>query len=164
MFKERWRYLLLIFLILAVLLYPLAVLEVRDEKTGKIIIRRKVSSGDTFEFRYIHSVEKVPVRGFFIITPGGMIKPTETQFPSYGAGLPSAGDEVKLQKDRLIATTKSQEMEKFSFIVSPFTHPSLILKDERFDFSSLKEGKVVGIEVKRYPIGGMLIPYGRSRH
>jgi hypothetical protein len=164
MFRERWGYLLLIFLVLAVVLYPLTALEVRDEKTGKVIIRRKVSSGDTFEFRYIHSVEKVPVTGFFMITPGRMIKPTETQFPSYGAGLPSAGDEVKLQKDRLIATPRSQEMEKFSFFVSPFTQPSLVFKNERFDFSSLKEGKVITIEVKRYPIGGMLIPYGRSGH
>ncbi|MGQ9646608.1 MAG: DUF1850 domain-containing protein [Thermodesulfobacteriota bacterium] len=162
MFREGWGYLLLICLASAIFFYPLTILEVKDVKADRAIIRRKVSSGDTFEFRYIHSVEKVPVSGFFMITPRRMIQPTETQFPSYGAGLPSAGDEVKLQKDRLIAIPKSQEMEKLSFFVSPFTEPSLFFKNDRFDLSLLKEGKVVSIEVKRYPIGGMLIPYGRS--
>jgi hypothetical protein len=54
-----------------------------------------------------------------------------------------------------------EEMKQFSFFVSPMTHPLLIFKDGKFDFSSLEEGDIITIEVKKHPIGGMLIRYGR---
>jgi hypothetical protein len=159
MVRERWVYLLLTFLILAFFLYPLTILEVRDDRAGEVIIRSKVSPGDQFEFRYIHSVEKVPVIGSFIITPERMIKPIETRFPSYGPGLPFAGDEVKLEKDGMKATPKVEAMKTFSFFVSPSTHQSFIFKDASVDFSSLKEGRVITIEVKSCPMGGVLFGY-----
>jgi len=144
-------------LIVAFFLYPVPVLELKTEKNDRILFLKRVSSGEPFIFQYVHSVEKITVQGFFIITSRGMIQLVETQFPSFGPGLPFMKNEVILEKDKMRATSKIEEMENFSFFVSPFTLPQLTFKDERFDFSSLKEGELVTLRVRRYPLGGFLL-------
>lgn len=159
--KRNWGYLLLI-LILATLLYPLSFLEVRTEKGGQILLLKKVSSGDQFEFRYIHSVDRTPVSGSFLITSRRTFKPIETRFLSYGPGLPSAEGKVSHEGGKIIAKPDVEEMERFSFFVSPFTHQSLIVKNERLDFSLFREGEVVTVTIKRYPLGEGILRHGRK--
>jgi len=158
--KRKWAYLLLI-LILAILFYPVSFLEVRAEKDRQVFLLKKVSPGDQFEFRYIHSVDRTPVSGFFLITPERTIKPVETHFLSYGPGLPSMEGKVIVEKRAIIAAPEVEGLKQFSFFVSPFTEQSLVFKKERIDFSSMKEGEVVTVGVARYPIGRMLFKYGR---
>jgi len=136
-------------------------LEVRNEKDGRVIFSRKVSPGEGFEFSYIHSVDKTPVTGHFLISSKGMIKPVETQFLSYGPGLPSTEGKVIVEKGVMKARPEIEEMKRFSFFVSPFTNQCLIIKGERLDFSSMKEGERVTIGVKQYPIGRILFKHGR---
>ena len=158
--KRNWGYLLAI-LILAILVYPISFLEVRTEKGGQILFLKKVSPGDRFEFRYIHSVDKTPVYGFFLITSKRTIKPVETYFLSYGPGLPSMEGKVVVEKGAIVAAPEVEELKRFSFFVSPFTKQSLIYKNERIDFSSMREGEIITVGVRRYPIGRMLFNYGR---
>jgi len=163
--KKKWGYLLfilLILVILAIFLYPVSCLEVRTEKEPQILLVKKVSSGEQFEFYYIHSVDKTPVSGHFLITSKGMIKPIETHFLSYGPGLPSVEDKVIIEKGRMKARPEVEEMKQFSFFVSPFTNQCLVFKGERLDFSSVKEGEVITVEVKHYPVGGLIFRHGRK--
>ncbi len=159
--RRSWGYLLLI-LILAPLLYPLSFLEVRTEKGGRVLLLKKVSPGDQFEFRYIHSVDRTPVSGFFLITSKRTFKPIETHFLSYGPGLPSTEGKTSRGGREIIAKPDVEEMERFSFFVSPFTHQSLIVKNERLDFTSFKEGEVVTVTIKRYPLGGRILRHGKK--
>lgn len=162
MSKTAWRYLLPIFFIfLIVFFYPVLVLEVRTKKNEKILFFRKVSSGDRFEFRYIHSVDRTPVSGKFLITSKKMIKPIETRFLSYGPGLPTTGSEVIVEKGVMKARPEAEEMKQFSFFVSPFTNQYLELKGQRLDFSKMREGEVIIVEVKQYPIGGLIFKNGK---
>jgi len=161
MFEKRWGYLLIILLILAGLLYPLPFLEVKTEEGSQILLLKRVSPGDQFEIRYIHSVDKTPVSGFFLVTSKRTIKPIETHFKSYGPGLPSTEGKMNVEKGVLIAKPEVEALEQFSFFVSPFTHQTLMFKNERLDFSSIKEGEVIRVKVKQYPIGGVLFRYGR---
>jgi len=160
MFRVKWIYLLPLFF-LAVFLYPVPVLEVKAKKSDQILFLRKVSPGDQFEFQYIHSVEKIPVAGLFVVTPKRLIKPIETQFPSHGPGLPFMGGEVVLEKGIMRAGAEVGEMKQFSFFVSPFTRQSLIFKNQKLDLSTVKEGEVVTVVVKKYPIGRVLFKHGR---
>lgn len=155
-------FILLILVILAISLYPVSFLEVRMEREPQILLLKKVSPGEQCEFRYIHSVDKTPVFGFFLITPERTIKPVETHFLSYGPGLPSTEGKVAVEKGMIIAKPEVEGMKRFSFFVSPITHQSLIFKNERLDFSSMKEGEVIAVEVKKYPIGRILLKYGRK--
>jgi len=158
--RRKWGYLLLV-LILAILFYPVSFLEVRAKRDRQVLFLKKVSPGDQFEFRYIHSVDKTPVSGFFLITSERTIKPVETHFLSYGPGLPSMEGKVIAEKGAIVAAPEVEDLKQFSFFVSPFTEQSLIFKNERIDFSSMKEGEIVTIEITLYPIGGMLSKYGR---
>jgi len=163
MFGRQWGYLLLmVILVSAVLLYPVSYLEVRGKRDSQPLLLKKVSPGDRFEFRYIHSVDKTPVSGFFVVTTRCTLKPIETRFLSYGPGLPSMEGKVVLETGEIVAKVEVEEMKQFSFFVSPMTNPSLIFKNERLDFSSLKEGEVIRVEVKKYPMGGIFLRHGRK--
>lgn len=161
MFRTKWRYLLPIFFF-AVFFYPVLILEVKAKKSDQILFQRRVSPGDRFEFQYTHSVSKTPVSGFFLVTSKRTIKPIETHFESYGPGLPSVEDKVIIEKGRMKARPEVEEMKQFSFFVSPFTNQCLVFKGERLDFSSVKEGEVITVEVKHYPIGGLIFRHGRK--
>lgn len=159
MLKLKWGYLLFIFLP-AAFLYPVAILEIKSEKSNQVFLRECVSSGDRFEFRYIHSVEKIQISGFFLITSGGMIKPVETHFPSYGPGLPFMKEEVVLEKGMMKTRSEAEDLKQFSFFVSPMTKQFLVFKDKKIDFSSAKEGEIIKVKVKRYPLLGVLLKHG----
>jgi len=125
---------------------------VRGKRDGLIVFLRKVSPGEGFEFSYIHSVDKTPVTGYFLITSGKKIKPVETRFESYGPGLPSMEKDVTFEGGKIKVKTDALEMEYFSFFVSPMTGQAMIFKGERLEFSSFKEGEVMTIGVKSYPL------------
>jgi len=135
-------------------------LEVRNEKGGRVIFSRKVSPGEGFEFSYIHSVDKTPVTGYFLVTSGKKIKPVETRFESYGPGLPSVEKDVTFEGGKIKVKTDALEMEHFSFFVSAMTRQAMIFRGERLEFSSFKEGEVMTIWVKSYPLFREVI----SRH
>lgn len=119
---------------------------------GRSFFLKRVSPGETFEFSYIHSVDKTPVTGYFLITAGKGIKPVETRFESYGPGLPSMERGVKAEGGQFRVTSHSGEMAHLSFFVSPMTHQVMQFKGETLDFSSFPEGEVMTIGVKSYPL------------
>jgi hypothetical protein len=160
MLKRSWGYLLPIFFF-AGFFYPVLILEVRTGKDGNTLFYKKVSTGDQFDFHYIHSVDRTPVSGQFLITSKKMIKPIETRFLSYGPGLPTTGSKVVMEKGVLKARPDVEEMSQFSFFVSPFTNQYLECKGQRLDFSKMREGEVIIVEVKQYPIGGLIFKNGR---
>jgi len=147
----KWGCLLFLFF-LGILFYPINVLEVRDDRNERVLFLRRVFPGEGFEFQYIHSVDKTPVIGFFLITPAQTLKPIETQFESYGPGLPSTERGVTVEGRKIKVKTDTIEMERFSFFVSPMTKQSIVLKGERFDFSSSKEGEVITLKVRFCPL------------
>ncbi len=67
---------------------PLRLLVARDKTTGEEIFAQRISAGERFRLRYIHSVERIPVTGVFTVDEDNRIILLETYFPSYGIGLP----------------------------------------------------------------------------
>lgn len=129
---------------------------------GEGVFFKRVSPGETFEFSYIHSVDKTPVTGYFLITAGKGIKPVETRFTSYGPGLPSMEIGVKAEDGQFRARPDIKEMKCLSFFVSPATQQTLIFKGERLDFSAFREGGMIKIRVKSYPLlWEVFFKYGR---
>lgn len=67
-----------------------AVLVVRDMKTHRVLEIGPISEGDSFELRFIHSVDLLPVRDFFAYRDGGLVL-CQTRCLSFGAGLGYTG-------------------------------------------------------------------------
>ncbi len=148
-----WRGGCLLFIFfLSTALFPIISLEIRDKKENRVLYSRQISSGDRFEFIYLHSVDKTPVIGYFLITPDKRIKPIETRFQSYGPGLPSTERQTLREGKELKVKSEGIVMERFSFFVSPMTSQTFIFKGDRIDFSHLQEGARIDIEVTFRPL------------
>lgn len=146
----------LIPLLLLVLMafYPLSSLEVSDIDDNRVLFLSPVSRGETFEIRYIHSVEKIPVAGIFRVTDGNRIEVEESIFSSYGAGLPSdtPRESIIFEKGRMRIRHQGVVLERLRIFISPSTKQQFICSRRRVDLSSVKEGHIVEIKVKRIPL------------
>lgn len=77
---------------------PVRRLEVTEGGTDRPVYGRGIRVGETFELRYVHSVEHFPVTGRFRVEPDGRLRVTETRFARFGAGLPDLGLDVKYDR------------------------------------------------------------------
>ncbi len=153
--KRIWS-LSLIFLLSGFSLFPISFIEIKDRKENKILFHRKVSQGEIIHFSYIHSVELFTVNGFLMVE-GCSIKIIETQFPSFGAGLPNilATNKKEGGKSFLSAKTDSVKLEKFSLFVSHSTHPTLYFRNNQIGFELerwVKDGEIVDIQIRQTPL------------
>jgi hypothetical protein len=145
---------------LAALCFPVRVLEVKSRAEDRVFFLRRVAPGETFEIHYIHSVEKIPVAGRFAVTAAGAIRPVETRFASFGAGLPYLQGEVALEKDTMRATAAVEDIEVLTFFVSGFTRQQLHFGQERVAFGAqARDGDVVEIRVAHHPLGRVILDY-----
>lgn len=80
----------LIFAALAWAAKDQTLLVVRDIKTGKVLEIGPIAEGDSFELKYIHSVDKLPVHDYFAYQNGSLVL-TQTRCLSFGAGLGYTG-------------------------------------------------------------------------
>ena len=132
-------------------LLPLSTLEVRDVDAQRVLFMTPVSKGETFEIRYIHSVEKVPVAGIFMVSDGNRIEVRESIFSSYGAGLPfdTSREDITFEGGRMRIRHRDVVLDRLRIFVSPFTKQQFIHSGRRVDLSSIREGHIVEIRVRR---------------
>lgn len=133
---------------------PVSVLELRDTDQGRRLFMTRVSEGDAFELRYIHSVEHVPVRGIFRIEDRGQIAVAESIFSSYGAGLPfdTAREDIIFQEDQMRIIHREAVIDRLRIFVSPSTNQQFIYSGAEVDLSQVEEGHIVELKVRRFPL------------
>jgi hypothetical protein len=160
--KMKYPVYFLAALLLLIFCYPAWVLEGSSRADGRVVFLRRVSPGEEFEIRYIHSVEKIPVVGVFSVVDNGKIRPLETRFPSFGPGLPFLSAEVTREGGTMRAKASMEPMDTLSFYVSSSTRQELVFKQKQIGFASmLRDGDVMVFQVKRYPLGRLLVDYAR---
>jgi len=126
-------------------------LEIRNRENGEALFYERVTPGGFFTYGYIHSVEKIPVEGIFVIEEDGFLKLVETRFSSYGAGLPS-GQGEEIHKDGWIVVKGGERRASFTFLFSSINQPYIILKEKRLSLGSkLREGALLEVMVTRQP-------------
>lgn len=132
-------------------LFPIPTLEVRDVSDGRVLFVSRTSKGQIFEVRYIHSVEKIPVAGIFKVSHDNRIEVVESIFSSYGAGLPfdTPREDIIFEKGRMRVRHHGVTMDRLRIFISPFTEQQFIHRDGGIDLSSVGEGHIVEIRVKR---------------
>jgi hypothetical protein len=150
----RKGFLIPFFLLVLGVFFPLSSLEIRDIHDNRILFMSFVSKGETFEIRYIHSVERVPVAGIFRVIEGNRIEVEESIFSSYGAGLPSdtPREDVVFEGNQMRIRHRDVAMERLRLFISPFTQQQFIHSGTTIDLSSVREGHIVEIRVRRVPL------------
>jgi len=135
---------------------PVSFLELSHNREGVVLDRKVINFNDKITIRYIHSVMKTPVLEHYRIMPDGRLLLTDTEFMSYGAGLPEKNDydfEITDKGFRVYNINKP-----FDFIVyrtAPIhtgADVTLITEKEEVPFLSISEERTpVRIAVKRVP-------------
>ncbi len=71
---------------------PITFIEISHNRDGIVYDRRMIDINDSISIRYIHSVMKTPVYEHYLVMPDGRLLLTDTEFMSYGAGLPEKNE------------------------------------------------------------------------
>jgi hypothetical protein len=146
--------------LLAAAFFPVSVLEVKQKRGGEVFFKKKVVSGEVFHFRYIHSVEKIPVEASFVVESNGFLNILETRYSSYGPGLPASQGE-KIMGKGWLGVTGGGRVEKFTFFISKINEPSFKFKQTVLDLGTkMREGEIMEVSVKRTPILFLTIHIG----
>ena len=124
----RTKFLIPLLVVALAAIFPLSSLEVRDIHDNRVLFMSPISKGETFEIRYIHSVEKVPVTGIFMVSDGKRIEVKESIFSSYGAGLPfdTSREDISFEGDRMRIKHRDVVLDRLRIFVSPFTKQQFI--------------------------------------
>lgn len=77
-------------------------LAVQSAESGEIYISREVRSGDTLEFCWTHSFEKIPWDEYYEIRPDGSFILHTISVVGFGAGIPAEMDVSYRYEDGLI--------------------------------------------------------------
>lgn len=135
---------------------PISFLEISHNREGIVYERRLISFNEKITIRYIHSVMKTPVLEHYLIMPDGRLLLTDTEFMSYGAGLPEKNNYDFEMTDKGFRVFNINE--PFDFIVyrtAPIhtgANVTLITENDEVPFLSITEERTpVRIAVKKVP-------------
>jgi hypothetical protein len=135
---------------ICLLFHPARSLDVSSRRTGEVLWRVPVATGEVFTFAYIHSIELTPVEGRFAVEADGWLRLVETRFPSYGAGLPA--QPTGKTPDGWMVVAGGERMPEFGFYMSPINQARLRVGVRTLDLSArLEAGDVVTIAAGRHP-------------
>lgn len=134
---------------------PRLTLRVQDMRSGVKLYQAPVKEGDEFTIEFVHSVERTPVKEVFRIEEDCNIYVVETEYESFGAGLPTIhdeGEESLFKEGKIRITGMRRKLEPFLVAVSPVPGHVLTVGGEEVVLASLAEpGTGLRISVVREP-------------
>ena len=107
--------------------HEIVAIDITDDTNQKHIFRHLFKPGDSFAFKYIHSVQKTPVWEYYTIDSGGQIVLTATKVKSVGYGMPKPehGDSYAFKDGFFIVNNLNQPI-KVLLIRNTFIRPMTI--------------------------------------
>ncbi len=136
------------------------VLEVRGWRTGRLLYSAPVRLQSRFEVRFVHSVERTPVREVFTAGPDLDIYLVETAYESFGAGLPTTADDgarFVLEDGKIRITGMHRRIGELVLCVSPLPRHALVLEGKTMMLADLaKPGTALSVKVVRASVLALL--------
>jgi len=144
-------------LILRDTLLPSLVLEVRDTKTGHLLLSFPVKKGTCFFFQYTHSTAKTLVEEHFQVAGPDDIILTRMVYSSGGAGIPDgppSGANFRIGPDgRFVLEDLNLRFLSLNRIRIAYFYPFLLgLGGRSYSLSEIARGKLVDIRASRWTI------------
>ncbi len=128
-------------------------LEVRDVSENRLLFTLRISTGEKFTIKEIHSITNSPVYDTFIISDDFRIKAYESSFVNSGSGgpTPTIEDDFILEKDtmRIRYLNNPIYFDEILLRVAYYNEHLFIFRDSLInlqDFS--KKGNLVRIKIK----------------
>ncbi|MDI6637480.1 MAG: DUF1850 domain-containing protein [Bacillota bacterium] len=131
-------------------------LEVREWRTGRLLYFARMPAGSRFEVRFIHSVERTPVREVFAAGPDLVMYLVETVYESFGAGLPTTADEgarLVLEDGKIRITGLHRRIGELVLSVSSVPGHALVVSGETVPLADLaRPGTALSVKAVRAPV------------
>lgn len=133
------------------------VLVARDIKTGKVLEIGSISEGDAFELRFIHSVDILPVRDYFVYQNGSLVL-TQTRCLSFGAGLGYTGQgNLKGEDGWNVIDNMNRKVGTLPLRVGTIADHTIVFKGKEFilkKYFTPQSLLLIGVEHKQRFKGG----------
>jgi hypothetical protein len=105
-------------------------LVIRDARSGDVVWSAKLSEGETFSIRYIHSVDKLPVHEFYINEDGELIL-TGIKVIDFGAGLDYVGEgDLRMEGKWTYIDNLQRKIDSLPLRVGSIADHTLIYRDK----------------------------------
>ena len=146
--------------VLAALIFmPISALTVRlPHEDHRLIEAARVSSGDTLNLSYRHSVERTHVVGRFTIGQDQTLLAAETRMTSVGTGLPNCEkDRTHREGEWLVVDEGHQKLPGLRFYYTTINQTQLMVAGQPLEFDDVRSGNLLLIAVET----PRLIQWGR---
>lgn len=130
-------------LITGILAQKVLVLQISLPSQDKeILYKNTADPGDMLCMRYIHSVERTPVQGWFALDPEGGFRAIRTLSKGSGTGLPNVVDKanVNMQDGWMIVDEGQAYIENILFYYLPLNDLQISVNTQEVDLSQIPPG------------------------
>ncbi len=164
---KKYVFILLVAVLLLVacayFLFPVPALTIvnldGEREEHRVMVR--VSAGDRFTIRYIHSVDRLPVYESFFVDHGHRLFLSETRFLMMGAGMSDSEGELGYDGQWTIIRNINREVSPFRLRVSSIAEQTLFINDRVIKLKEIApESGVLKFEVRRIPIAYLTLAGG----
>lgn len=127
-------------------------LVVEDAGRTRVLHRERVVPGATFMLEYVHSSERVPVRGTFRVEDDRTLTVMETAFGGFGPGLPelTRDDDWRIAGGMIVHRPRETTLPELRLRVSPVARQQLTTPSGRqLDLATMVgEGGLLLVQVR----------------
>lgn len=150
---------LIVFLVALGTAYDVLVFEISlPDQDGEIVYTDIASSTTKLGMRYIHSVERTPVQGWFALAPQGGFLALRTMSKGSGTGLPNVvhTSRVAIDPDWMVVDEGRTHIPHIPFYYLPLNDLHISLGKHKVDLSQVPPGSRLLISNEKMPLAKAL--------
>ena len=152
---KRLLFVIILFSTVAILFCPVFVLTIRNENST-VVYAGTIGMNDTFSIKFTHSVAKRPVVETFGLGAGKKITLLETEYDSFGAGLPfeaKGGQRFIVKDGKFKIVGYNYEVPDLAIRVGRFADHLFIFRGEEMKLVDLaRPGEALAFSVEEVPL------------
>jgi hypothetical protein len=123
-------------------LWDVLVLQITLPGQDTVVYQETAVPGAQLCIRYIHSVEKTPVQGWFALAPQGGFRAVRTRTTGTGTGLPNVvdADNVRMQGKWMVVDEGNTYVPEIPFYYLPLNQLRISVEGREADLSTVPPG------------------------
>ncbi len=119
---------------------------------GRLAAAVRTGEGEEMRLSYLHSVEKTPVEGRFVVAGGPSLRIRETRMASVGTGLPNTAPErTRREGGWMVVDEGMRRIDGFRFRLMDLNRTRVTVGNSAVDLGSVRNGSIVFFNVESVP-------------
>jgi hypothetical protein len=119
------------------------------QKGDHLVAAVRTGEGEEVRLSYLHSVEKTPVEGRFVVAEGPSLRIRETRMASVGTGLPNtASERTRREGGWLVVDEKMQQIQGFRYRLMDLNRTRVTVEGALVPLEEIRNGSVLFFDVE----------------